>query len=150
MIPTTVISVRWITRARRAELEADPASGAFSDHARWLVRAYAGCLVELHAMYEIDRPFTVGFLLSENVAAECEQNSEDGLVYYLNPCVVGKTRSKRKCRKANRYQILAAAAHEFIHGGLDERYHDEGFAGGLTAVMARVLAASRDFGRHLA
>ena len=128
--------------------EFDPENVAFSDHAHWLVKAWAGCLVELHARSEVDHKFSVGFVLSEEVEAEFEKSPEYGIVYYLNPCVIGKRSISRRWKKTNRGQIAAVAAHEFVHGGLGLSYHGEEFAGRLTDVTGMVLNHWRLFARH--
>ena len=87
---------------RRLPREFDPENLAFSDHAHWLVKAWAGCLVELHALFEVDHKFSVGFVFSEEVEAEFEKSPEYGSVYYLNPCVIGKRSISRRWKKANR------------------------------------------------
>ena len=69
-------------------------------------------------------------------------------MYYLNPCVIGKRSISRRYKKADRGQIAAVAAHEFVHGGLDLSYHGEDFAGRLTDVMGMVLNHWRRFARH--
>jgi hypothetical protein len=129
--------------------EFDPDGPAFSGHARWLVKAWAGCLLELYDLHQIDGPFSVGFVLSEDCVAQCETNSDYGTVYYLNPCVVSKRASKRRYNKAKRFEIVASAAHEFIHGAMDESYHGEDFASKFTDVMATVMKNNRRFARHL-
>ena len=70
-------------------------------------------------------------------------------MYFLNPCHVGKRRTTRRFKRDNRFQIVASAAHEFIHGGLHENYHGEDFANKLTEVMATVMKHSKRFTRHL-
>ena len=122
---------------------------AFSDHAHWIVKAWAGSLVELHRMFEIDQTFTVGFVHSEEALAEYEFNPEYGRIYFINPCNVGEKRSHRRYKKANRHDILATAIHEFIHGGLDVDYHGENFANKQTEVTSRVLSNLRQFNVHL-
>ncbi len=149
--PPSVLRHEFIIKncVRRAVPEEfRPSSLAFSDHAHWLIRAYAGCLVELHEMFMVDRPFSVGFIFSQDCLAEFEQG-DYGAVYYLNPCHVGKRRTTRRFKKANRLQIVAGAAHEFVHGGLNESWHGEDFANKLTEVMALVMRHSRRFTRHL-
>ena len=55
---------------RKGPREFDPLDLAFSDHARWLATAWAGCLVELHALFDLDHEFSVGFLFSEDSSAD--------------------------------------------------------------------------------
>jgi hypothetical protein len=129
--------------------EFDPDGLVFSGHARWLVKAWAGCLLELYDLHQIDNPFSVGFVLSEDCIAQAETGSDYGTVYYLNPCVVSKRRNTRRYNKGKRFEIVASAAHEFVHGALNESYHGEDFANKLTEVMAKVMKNSRRFARHL-
>src|SRR5207248_11569541 len=108
--------------------EFDPEDLRFSDHAHWLVKAWAGCLLELYALHTIEDPFSVGFVFSEDAEAEFEKSSEYGVVYYLNPCVITRRSMKRRWKKDSRFQIAAIAAHEFVHGGWQIDYHGEEFA----------------------
>jgi hypothetical protein len=150
--PPSVLAHEFLVKncvRRDLPREFDPDSLAWSDHAQWLVRAYAGCLVELHEMFEVTDLFSVGFIHSEGTIAEWEMTPEYGVVYYLNPCLVGRRRSRRRFKRSSRHQILASAAHEFIHGGLNERYHGEDFASKLTEVMALVMLHMRRFNRHI-
>ena len=129
--------------------EFNPDLLAFSDHAHWIIRAWAGCLVELHRLHGIDHEFSVGFIHAEDTLAEYEYHRDYGRIYFINPCVVGEKKSLRRYKKASRFRIAATAAHEFVHGGLDVDYHGETFAGKLTDVMALVLEHQRRFHRHL-
>lgn len=134
---------------RRAVPEAfHPHSLKFSDHAAWLVRAWAGCLIELHELLAVDKPFSVGFIFAEDCEAESEDSREYGHVYYLNPCVVTRRSMRRRFAKKHKAQIAADAAHEFIHGGLGEHYHGEEFANKYTDVMGLVIQNWRRFARH--
>ena len=106
--------------------------------------------MELHRLHGIGKPFSVGFIHVEDLIAEVECGHADfGLVYYLNTVVVGKRRSTCRYAKRNRHDILATAAHEFVHGGLDVGYHGETFAGRITEVMGLVMKYSKRFTRHL-
>ena len=96
----------------------------------------AGCLLELYDLHAIDDPFSVGFVFSDAVEAESEHSPEYGQVYYLNPCRVTRRGHTRRFTRASRHRVLAAAAHEFVHGALNESYHGEDYAARLTEVMA--------------
>lgn len=133
---------------RKIPREFDPLGLKFSDHAHWLVRAWSGCLLELHDLHAVDHRFSVGFVFSEQVEAEFEKSPEYGIVYYLNPCVIAKRSIRRRWKQADRGQIAALAAHEFVHGGLGLSYHSEDFANRLTDVMGVVLNHGRRFARH--
>jgi hypothetical protein len=126
----------------------DPDDIHFSDHAHWLVKAWAGCLLELHALHTVDDVFSVGFVFSADVEAEFESSPDYGKVYYLNPCRVAKRRFRRRFRQSERGRIAAIAAHEFVHGGMQQSYHGEDFANALTHVMGVVCDHWRRFTRH--
>jgi hypothetical protein len=132
----------------RVPYQFDPDDIHFSDHAHGLVKAWAGCLLELHALHEVDDVFSVGFVFSEDVEAEFESSPEYGKVYYLNPCRVLKRRFKRRFRQSERGRIAAIAAHEFVHGGMQQSYHGEEYANRLTNVMSVVCDHWRRFARH--
>ena len=119
-----------------------------SDHGKWVAKAWAGCLVELHAIYDLDHQFSVGFLFSEDIEAEHETSAEYGRVYFLNPCIVSKTKTTRRFKKADKHKLLALVAHEFTHG-LGFSYHDEQYASKLTEVMGEILKHYRRFSKHL-
>lgn len=147
----SLLSFRFVNKncVRRAiPKEFDPLGLEFSDYAHWLVLAWAGCLVELHTLFEIDHEFTVGFVFSEDNAAEFEKTDAYGRLYNLNPCVVGKRTSRRRFTKRDRGTIAAIAAHEFVHGGFNLSYHGEDFAGMLTDVTAKMLNHWRRFARY--
>jgi hypothetical protein len=131
---------------RAVPREFEPAT--FSDHAKWLARAWAGCLLELHTIYQIKEEFSVGFLFSEDLEAEYEASGDYGRVFFLNPCDVTRKKTVRRFKKADKGRLLADAAHEFVHG-LGFSYHDEAFAGKLTEVMGYIFANYRRFARHL-
>lgn len=134
---------------RAVPCEFNPDDLAFSDHAHWLVRAWAGCLVELHELHEDTTLFTVGFVLSEDCLAQWEMSAANGVVYYINPCIVGRKRSTRRWKRASRFDIVASAAHEYVHGGRNESYHGEDFANKLTEIMGTVMKNVKRFNRHL-
>jgi hypothetical protein len=131
---------------RAVPKEFEPAT--FSDHAKWLAKAWAGCLLELHAIYQLKEEFSVGFLFSEDLEAEYEASGDYGRVFFLNPCDVTRKKTVRRFKKADKGQLIADAAHEFVHG-LGFSYHDEAFASKLTEVMGFVFANYRRFTRHL-
>jgi hypothetical protein len=150
--PPSVLGHEFIVKncvRRNLPDEFQPGTLTWSDHAQFLVRSYAGCLVELHEMFEVTDLFSVGFIHAEGTIAEWEMTPDYGCAYYLNPCLVGKRRSTRRFKRSSRHQILATAAHEFVHGALNERYHGEDFANKLTEVMALVLRNMRRFNRHI-
>ena len=131
---------------RGVPAEFDPAT--FSDHAKWLAKAWAGCLVELHAIYDIDHQFSVGFLFSEDIEAEHETSPDYGRVYFLNPCKVSKRRRTRRYKKTDRFALLALGRPR-VRPRARVHYHDETYASKLTEVMAMVLKNSRRFSAHL-
>jgi hypothetical protein len=133
---------------RRVPRAFDPQDPRFSDHARWLIRAWSGCLVELHALHENDSRFATGFVLSVDVEAEFEKSPAYERVYFLNPCRPGKTSLLRRWKKTDRGAIAATAAHEYVHGGMGLSNHGEDFANKLTDVMGTMLTNWRRFARH--
>lgn len=126
----------------------DPYSLKFGDHATWLVNAWAGCMVELHELLEVNDAFSVGWIFSEDAEAEYEATDKYGKVYFLNPCVLSRRRAKKRFTKSDRGRIASIAAHEFVHGGLAEHYHGEDYASKLTDVMGVVCQNWRRFARH--
>ena len=150
--PQSILGHEFIIKngtRRRIPPAFNPDSLRFDDHAHWLVKGWAGSLLELHRLRECDDHFSVGFLFSEDCEAEFERSAEYGPVYFLNPVDVGKRgRFVRRYTKDSRFQIAAIAAHEFVHGGMGEKYHDEDYAGKLTDLMGLVLAHWRRFARH--
>jgi hypothetical protein len=135
-------------RHRAFPREFDPDSDRFCDHARWLIGAWAGCLVELYTRFQIDRPFSIGFVLNDDLEAESESSSERGQVYFVNPIAVAGHRCRRRFKKSDRGKIAALAAHEFVHGGFGLSYHGEDFANTLTDVLGTVVTHWRRFARH--
>lgn len=124
----------------------EPAS--FSRYAAWLAKSWAACLLELHYLYRIDKPFSVGFIFDEQLDAESESGAY-GQVYYINPCKVTKESHTQKFTKADRFDVLASAAHEFVHGAFDLSYHNEDFANRLTEVMGTVMKHHNTFSKLL-
>jgi hypothetical protein len=148
---TSLLSFAFINKNcvnRKIPREFDPLDLKFSDHAQWVAKAWSGCMLELHALLNVDHEFTVGFVFSDDAEAEYEKSAAYGRVYYLNPCVIGKKSIRHRYKKTDRGQIAAVAAHEFVHGGLDCPYHGEDYANWLTEVMGKVLNHWRRFARH--
>jgi hypothetical protein len=149
---TSLLAHEFITKNclnRRVPREFDPLDVRFSNYSYWLTRAWSGCLVELHTLCDEDDKFSVGFVFSDEVEAEFEKTKEYGRVYFINPAVVRKRSMKHRFRKADRGQLVALAAHEFVHGAKGLSYHGEDFANVLTDVMGIVLNNWRRFARHL-
>jgi hypothetical protein len=134
---------------RRIPREFDPWDLLFSNHAFWLAKAWSGCLLEMHRIFEVDHRFAIGFVISETTLAEFEKSPVYGRVYYLNPCIVTRKAITRRWKKDARTGIAATAAHEFVHGAFGEPYHDEDFAEKLTQVMGAMMRHWRAFARHL-
>jgi len=125
----------------------DPES--FSSYAMWVAKSWAGCMLELHEIYKVDSPFSVGFVFVEDCLAEFESSGDYGKVYYINPCHVTRKSSTRRFKKADRFDILAIAAHEFVHGAFGLDYHNEEFASKITEVMGVVLKNHSKFSKLL-
>jgi len=124
----------------------DPGSGEFSSHSTKLARFWGRIMLEMHRLFDVEDEFSIGFLFSEDDAAQHERG-DYGRVYYLNPCKVveqnasySKSFKKRwNFKSEGKKQLIAVAAHEFVHG-LGMSWHDERFAGKYTEVMGCVLA----------
>lgn len=128
----------------------DPGSEKFSSYAQWLTTVWAKCMVELHAMFERSSAFSIGFIFDEPDEEEGfaleglhEEHEEVGDIYYISPCVYGEKSNgtatfSRRWNKSDRWEILAVAAHEFVHGEGHER-HNEKYANRLTDVFAEVV-----------
>jgi hypothetical protein len=121
----------------------------FSDNSKWLVEAWARCLVKLHEDHRLDMPFSVGFIFDKETIAQCEQSQERGLVYFINPALLKGSVYGQRFKKKDRYTLLATAAHEFVHGGLKQGYHDEDFASSLTDTMAFIFKHMTEFNKCL-
>lgn len=124
-----------------------PGSG-FSNYSKGLVRAWAAVILKLYQIHDMAGEFSIGFVFDEESVAEHEVSTAYGRVYYLNPARVVFQRDKPQCRSfkarytgawANRFDIIASANHEFVHG-LGFNNHDEDFASKLSEVQAVVMA----------
>jgi hypothetical protein len=124
----------------------------FSSYAKGLVKAWVMTLKKLYELHDLEGSFSVGFIFDEDVRAECEQSSAYGLVYYLSPAAIVKNQKfgsrsfKARFSSAwtNRYEIMALAAHEFVHGAFGIGQHTEDYAAKLTEVMALMMAHVRE------
>jgi hypothetical protein len=125
----------------------------FSSYVKGLVKAWVMTLKKLYELHDLEGSFSVGFIFDEDVRAECEQSSEYGLVYYLSPAAIVKNQKfgsrsfKARFSSAwtSRYEIMAIAAHEFVHGAFGIGQHCEVFAAKLTEVMGVMMANVREF-----
>lgn len=115
----------------------------FSKYSRGLVRAWTAILMKLHQVCDRSGEFSIGFVLDEESEAESERSSEYGQVYYINPArVVSQANGGRSFKSRwigawqNRFDLIALACHEFVHGAYGLGEHDEDYAGKLTDVMA--------------
>lgn len=130
----------------------DPASEKFSSGSKWLIGVWAKVLVELHALFEKRGAFSVGFVFDEDVDGEpCqalyERKHDIGDIYYIAPCRLERGPNGRidnaprlvtRWSRSDKWEILAVAAHEFVHGE-GYGYHDEKYAARLTEVLGTVL-----------
>jgi len=127
-----------------------PDTGEFSPYSRKLVRAWGRILLTLHRIFEHEAEFAIGFLFNSDEEAQFEEGRY-GKVYFLNPVVVVEQKSsgsrsfRKRFRLTERDRLIAIAAHEFVHGGLGFRYHDESFAAMQTDVFATVMKHRRKF-----
>ena len=124
----------------------------FSRYSSELVRAWVAVLLKIHQIMETSAEFSVGFVFDEENVAECERGAY-GLVYYINPVRVVCQRDKPQCRSfkarytgawTNRFDIIASAIHEFVHGAYGLMEHDEDYAAKLTEVMGEVMGHARE------
>jgi PAS domain-containing protein len=127
-----------------------PDSPKFTAYSRRLVKTWGRLLLELHRMENHEADFALGFVFDETTEAMFEKGA-DGRVYYVNPAKLEYAggRANRKVFKnrwatTGRNELLALAAHEFVHGLGYER-HDELYAGKLTDLMGKVLNCRRRF-----
>lgn len=127
-----------------------PDTGEFSPYSRKLVRAWGRILLTLHRIFQHEAEFAIGFVFTADDEAQFEEG-QYGKVYFLNPVVVVEQKSsgsrsfRKRFRLTERDRLIAIAAHEFIHGGLAIRYHDETFAARQTDVFATVMRHRRKF-----
>jgi hypothetical protein len=125
----------------------------FCSYAKGLVKAWVLTIKKLYELHDLEGSFSVGFVFDEDVKAECEQSSEYGLVYYFSPAAIVKNqkfgsrsfKARFSSAWSNRYEIMALAAHEFVHGAFGIGQHCEVFAAKLTEVMGVMMAHVRDF-----
>ena len=126
----------------------------FSTYALKAIKIWTKTLLQLHEVFKKDDQFTVGYILTEDAEAESDDDRY-GQTYLLNPCKVVKQQasksrslSKRfKLTPAGRWQIVAIAAHEFVHGALGIHGHSEEFSSVLTDVMGVILRERQSFNK---
>ena len=106
--------------------EYDPASIDSRDHAHWMARAWAGCLLELHRIFEIKWPFSVGFILSHEIVRPRPSTATTGRLYFVNPLVIGPRTHRRRFTRGEADELIADDAHEFVHGGVRARLPQRG------------------------
>ena len=121
----------------------DPGSGEFSSHSVKLTRIWGRIMVEMHRLFDVGAEFSIGFIMSEDCAAEHESGTY-GDVYYLNPAVVVEQQNstsksfKKRWALTDRDDLIMAGLHEFVHG-IGKRQHDELYACKLTDMAAKVM-----------
>lgn len=125
----------------------------FSNYSKNLLRAWVACLLKLYQIHDISGDFSVGFVFDEENIAEHETGIY-GKVYYINPARVVCQKDKPQCRSfkaryagawSSRFDIIASAAHEFVHGAFGLAEHDEDYSSKLTEVMGKVLEHGSEF-----
>jgi hypothetical protein len=125
----------------------------FSSYAKGLVKAWVMTIKKLYELHDMEGSFSVGFIFDEDVRAECEQSSAYGLVYCLSPAAIVKNQKfgsrsfKARFSSAwtSRYEIMALAAHEFVHGAFGIGQHTEDYAAKMTDAMGVMMANVRVF-----
>jgi hypothetical protein len=115
----------------------------WSSYSQGLISMWTQMLVGLHRITGTDADFSVGFVLDDSSVAECETSNQNGRTYYLNPAKVvyqdsGSRSFQKRFKLTDRYELLALAAHEFVHG-LGYGPHDEDYSSRLTELMGQVL-----------
>lgn len=152
-IPVNVISEFFVVK-NETSLQVPayylPGHDQFGTYGKKLARMWGRLVLELHRMYQSEKEFGIGFVLSDDCEAQYEQTNEFGTVYYLNPASVVEqvgTRSKsfkKRFKLTERDRILSIAVHEFTHG-LGYNSHNEEYAGKLTDIFARVMKERKRF-----
>ena len=107
---------------------------SFSVYSKTLVWRWMGCLVTLADLCGSTKPFSVGFILSEEREAEYEGTDSGPSIIFLNPAVISRTegrapvfRNRWSLNNDGIWRLVSTAIHEFIHyTGIS--YHDDGFA----------------------
>jgi len=125
--------------------------GHMSRYAERLLALWRGSVVEVAGLLGLRGAFAVGFVFDEELVALLEKSDRFGTVFYINPCVLGRsalgrTVLRRRWRLSDPKAVLAAAVHEVVHG-LGYSFHDEEYAGALTQAFAKVLRARSRRGR---
>lgn len=117
----------------------------FSDYSKRLIWRWMGCLVTLADVYGVTKPFSVGFIFTEEpVEAEWEKDAEGETIYVKAADVVrhpGRSpviKAKWSLTGNAIWDLVSYAAHEFVHM-LGYGTHDENYAGKLTEVLATCL-----------
>lgn len=119
----------------------------FSSYSLRLMTAWKNCLVTIHEI--MDRPivFSIGFIFSIDSLAEYRRCNGD-IVYSINPCKIiqddkGTRIKNRYTIVKDKYDIIAAAVHEYTH--IDYGSHDADFAAALTANTAVIMKEIKRF-----
>lgn len=109
-----------------------------------LLVIWTNLLVEMHRVLHINKPFSVGFVISDDAEAMYGDSARTGRVFYLNPTLGGKMRKFGD--DESRCKLILTAAHEVLHG-MGYGRHDEIFAAKLTDLAAKLntTAARRRF-----
>lgn len=124
-----------------------PDSDDFGKYGSRLATIWARLMLTMHKVFDRDGTFTIGFIFSDEAAAQHEYSNQDGTVYFINPVdSEGRKRYSYSPRKAKKDQNLLKliALHEFIHG-LGYSNHDEEYAAKLTYMAAELLNHDKEF-----
>lgn len=109
--------------------------GTFSKNSVWLINVWAAVLVEIATLAKNNEPFSIGFVFSDEAAAQYEYSYPDNILY-VNPLTEDH---KNRFSSKNVWDLVAAAVHEYCHLEGYTR-HDEKYATRLTDLMGIVLA----------
>jgi hypothetical protein len=116
----------------------------FSKYAYRIATIWSRLLIVLHRVYGASDEFSIGFVFSDDCAAQHEHSTAHGRVYYINPAVINGSKWTKKFRyhltegRADLNKLAVYALHELVHG-LGFPDHDESYACKLTEMMSILI-----------
>jgi len=111
-------------------------------------------LIKIHGINGVAGEFSIGFVFSKDVDAMWDNKRR---IFYINPVRIVETENngkkqtifkKRFPTRADRFQLLSDAIHEFVHS-LGEMNHNESYANRLTTVTGKCLAHAKSLTSHV-